>query len=805
MSGRRGEVSDSKKIKRVDKTPPVINYREYLDMDTDEEEFGRQETPEPDEELPAEPEKPVFTDQELGTLVQYVKNLTMTFHEEITLPQESTKLIHEYFCNPSYTILTIFYQDSQWKVTLDFPKYPQNGLTYFFRSPWQVYTPDNFMSTVKFGSFNYFENSLLKFFQNIYAPVAFSYDRWPRVKKDEIFSNLNKLISYLNDLTYDPMGLPILYVPREGIDCKISSSSSINSSSQQIDIQEDYKSVELLLISEEKNGLIERLERVARYWIKQIREVLSGSNIPARPACRTIKEEINFWNYKFESLKCLHNQLTNKCITNIIDTLKTNKSASIEEFPVLITKIEKSLVEIISNIKYLNLFVDYCCDFEIPGGIEDYTTKILYLIRFVATESQFYNTTDKIEILCRALGTQIINQSKKYIDLKIILDEDPLAGKQMLENSIFCCRRFEEIFNQRCQDLIEVTNTRIIFDKCGEIKIIGGAKAEEHEKKYKKIEKLFSQTLEEIKISRECILNVEEFGWLEKIKVFRNKIEDIDNMMKNLIHDVFEEVLTVEEGLEALYAMKRFVIRENLKETLDSYWTFIWKIFNQELETVVDDIDKEILVYDRSMTSYAGAATLLALKNNYLTSQFNMLVNASDWFDDNIAQEAIIEKYKRVQSTLLEKISEINLTWEQKLLSDDAIKEMLNKPIIKYANYPNNKFMEVNLNFYCLETIKSLIEWKNMKYEIKKISPKLLQKWNLFMIRYIKVNYLCKFYNNIIEKMSKEEFMLFKLVIDEIKVIVTTGVAKNTWIVESIDKFYDECYNNVYQASYFCQ
>lgn len=221
----------------------------------------------------------------------------MTFHEEIKLPQESTNLIHEYFCNPSYTILTIFYQDSQWKVTLNFPKYPKNGLTYFFRSPWQVYTPDNFMSTVKFGSFNYFENSLLKFFQNIYAPVAFSHDRWPAVKKDEIFSNLNRLISYLNDLTYHPMGLSILYVPREGIDCKISSSS------EKIDTQEDYKSVEFLLIAEEKNGLIERLERVARYWIKKIREILSGSNIPARPTCRTIKEEINFWNYRCKHLK----------------------------------------------------------------------------------------------------------------------------------------------------------------------------------------------------------------------------------------------------------------------------------------------------------------------------------------------------------------------------------------------------------------------------------------------------------------------------------------------------------------------
>ncbi|XP_053596751.1 uncharacterized protein LOC103574190 [Microplitis demolitor] len=46
---------------------------------------------------------------------------------------------------------------------------------------------------------------------------------------------------------------------------------------------------------------------------------------------------------------------------------------------------------------------------------------------------------------------------------------------------------------------------------------------------------------------------------------------------------------------------------------------------------------------------------------------------------------------------------------------------------------------------------------------------------------------------------NKEELMLFKLLIDEIKIIVTTGVSKNTWTSESIDKFYDECFNNIYQ------
>ncbi|EFN84525.1 hypothetical protein EAI_07350 [Harpegnathos saltator] len=56
------------KTKKTDK-PPVDPHREFLDMDTDEEDFGRQESPETEEELPPEPIKPVFDEQDLDNLV----------------------------------------------------------------------------------------------------------------------------------------------------------------------------------------------------------------------------------------------------------------------------------------------------------------------------------------------------------------------------------------------------------------------------------------------------------------------------------------------------------------------------------------------------------------------------------------------------------------------------------------------------------------------------------------------------------------------------------------------------------------
>lgn len=165
-----------------------------------------------------------------------------------------------------------------------------------------------------------------------------------------------------------------------------------------------------------------------------------------------------------------------------------------------------------------------------------------------------------------------------------------------------------------------------------------GPRAQAHELQYKKIEELFYQSLNEIRKVRTCILNVTEFCWLEKILIFRRKIVDIDNMVIKLIHNIFQDILNVEEGCEALYAMKRFVLRERLHEILCYYWTKIWRLFENKLENVITCIDKNTL--NPIMTACAGATTA-RMNNNYLTLQFNMLINTTDWFNDCPGQQYV--------------------------------------------------------------------------------------------------------------------------------------------------------------------
>lgn len=92
-------------------------------------------------------------------------------------------------------------------------------------------------------------------------------------------------------------------------------------------------------------------------------------------------------------MNSLHHQLGSNSILGIIKKLEDIESSSVLQFHVHSNEVDKLLAETTSNIIYLNLFVDYCKEFDIPEGIEDYSTKILHLIRFVGSESKFYNST----------------------------------------------------------------------------------------------------------------------------------------------------------------------------------------------------------------------------------------------------------------------------------------------------------------------------------------------------------------------------------------------------------------------------
>lgn len=109
--------------------------------------------------------------------------------------------------------------------------------------------------------------------------------------------------------------------------------------------------------------------------------------------------------------------------------------------------------------------------------------------------------------------------------------------------------------------------------------MIGGAKGTEYETYCRRIEDLFYENLDQIKQVRDNILDVTKSSWLKDMQRFGDCVMKLESMVKNLIDSIFAEIKSVEEGIEAIYALQRFNHRESLRDTLSTKWVQVGKRF----------------------------------------------------------------------------------------------------------------------------------------------------------------------------------------------------------------------------------
>ncbi|XP_025073207.1 dynein-1-beta heavy chain, flagellar inner arm I1 complex-like, partial [Pogonomyrmex barbatus] len=581
------------KTKKTEKSV-LDSHRDFLDMDTDEEDFGGQESLETKEELSSETIKPIFNKQDLDKLICFVKDLAiLPFIKDSDWKEECCMLIREYFENPACTLLCIYFQVDTLKVQLSIPENNQSDFIYFLRIPWHVFTIDNFHATVVFGNIN--RNAMmcvLKVMENMYITIARDSDEWPEIIRNDLFFNLHNFLMYLTEWVYKSINLTKLYIPEDNI--ADTATLSIDKRLNLLETNMQHISNEM---RESEKALIDRFEGIVRYWIKQIREILASTSMCKSE--RTIYNESQRWIARYFNLNCLYDQVSNTKIQSILHLLENAYSPSVDSLRLLILQLHEGLEQAASNITYLNVLSEACNDLKCPDEIEKPVTRILFLILFIWTESPFYNISSNIEILCEAISTQIVYQCKNYVNVQEILEGNAENGINILQKCICCCQTYKTIYNkvikitaliksnsvwdvnrqlvfnhidtfiQRCHDVIEICNSSVVFGSIINMKMV----VLSHLYIYCcRIENLFYESLDKIKKIRDDILDVTKSSWLENMLKFRNFIMELENMVKNLIDCIFKEIKNVEEGIEAIYALQRFKYKESLRNILSRKW-----------------------------------------------------------------------------------------------------------------------------------------------------------------------------------------------------------------------------------------
>lgn len=83
---------------------------------------------------------------------------------------------------------------------------------------------------------------------------------------------------------------------------------------------------------------------------------------------------------------------------------------------------------------------------------------------------------------------------------------------------------------------------------------------------------MFYESLDEIITARNIIFTIIKPIWLNKMKQFRSTILQLENMVINLINDIFKNVKNIEEGIETIYALQKFKKRKSLQKILQNKW-----------------------------------------------------------------------------------------------------------------------------------------------------------------------------------------------------------------------------------------
>lgn len=116
----------------------------------------------------------------------------------------------------------------------------------------------------------------------------------------------------------------------------------------------------------------------------------------------------------------------------------------------LAEEINKNLIEVKSNIEYLQILKVPCTELRqigSPEAIPPKLSRILNMIRYIWEHSPYYNTEEKIITICRALTNQIIIQCTEYIDLDVVFkDKHSTKAIKMFQVCIDCCIKYIQIY-----------------------------------------------------------------------------------------------------------------------------------------------------------------------------------------------------------------------------------------------------------------------------------------------------------------------------------------------------------------------
>ena len=337
-------------------------------------------------------------------------------------------------------------------------------------------------------------------------------------------------------------------------------------------------------------------------------------------------------------------QLNKPSVKRITRILLLAKSSYVGSFVKLAKQIQNGSKQAENNLQFLMVLKDPCHDLADtnPVDIPKALPRIINIIRVIWTNSDYYNTQERLNAMFKKLSNEVIRRCCASINLDLIFDGFVVSSKKSLNECIDCCNSWKGIYNniqkvhttcsqygwsldktaifaqidafiQRCRDLIDICDCEVHFANADEsekkeLPIFGGQKGPEIARNLNEIESTFNKHLLELRRVKNTILDVKATSWHEDYNHFRSAVKEMEVMVINVINSAFDTITNVESAVEILDAFMHLSARESIRRTIDKKTVDTYNLFMDELNTVKREITSRSIVLDPMHPDYSGAA-----------------------------------------------------------------------------------------------------------------------------------------------------------------------------------------------------
>uniref|UniRef100_A0A182VV30 Sulfotransferase domain-containing protein n=1 Tax=Anopheles minimus TaxID=112268 RepID=A0A182VV30_9DIPT len=792
---RKGELESWKE----ELTPELIELLDQWTVENDEGKKVVEEVVEAVEEV----DKPAYSDEDLETLVGFIRGMIILFdYEDDDFNEEVAETIKLWLTDVNNPLLFIFYDGNRLSASLAFPLCPINDLMYFMREPEQLFNVlECFHDDILFGTLHGdIEGSLLVQLEQVYGPMILSNVDWSENVKANVINGFNAFMTYLTELHYKLSGFTLLYVPREGCDMEIQ---------------------EVVL----NRSMIKRLEAVVIDWTGQIRATLSDTQhfVPDDLVCPS--DEYTFWLYRHEVLSAIRLQYKGPNVQHIVRILELAQSLYIKHLKDVLEDLDKEIEIAESNIPFLKLLVDPCFAIGTLETADDFCSQLIYvmhIIRFIGQDSNYLNKDESITKLFLYLSNEIVACCMRGIDIDRILAGAPRYGIEVCRMKINCCESYKiiyeemlehfkgeftwnldyaAIFNrinaflQRLNDIMEVCDAMLIFGKYAESTAYTSYRffcnnAQEFERRCDQVEKIFHNALETIESVGSTILDINNKDWYRYIGEFREMLKSLDDIIENLLSNVFLMSENLEEKLNVLVTLLNFYKRENIRESFMRKIGEVWNILNDEIMQLSKDISAGITEYPALLPPNAGRYAVLKMRFDHLTHLRTLIVNCR-FFPEYPQQDEVLALYEACEKQVKAALKGFSESWNKSITTDMA--SWYQRNLICRSNLRPGLF-EVNIERRLLVFFDEAYYFKTLGVNVPMSLD--LEKHENTRLTFDNVLRLVLYFNGVISSISDKERLFFKPMIQQTERKLEPLRSKLTW-EEDLSEFIEGYVVNV--------